>query len=464
MLTLVCVVVALLAETCHEGGNAGIVRSYARCLLTACRLLAACTGCHPPHCHCIVHSFAVVGTHLSVQGLCIWLVSLVYCCRCPISCSVWGSKVSAWSSCHGILSSRQPLAFSLLFSSVASLMGSAGQANYAAANAALDAAAAADQACGLSSCSVRWGAWAGAGMASSAVVRAKVASLGMGMVQPASGLAALERLLASSTVSAAVGLQVVQGAPVVDVVPFRWGRLLHRYQKLPDLFSVVAAEWTEKEVAGPRDAPTRPRGGVAALSRVPGAAHSTAVAADNVVPKQQLLVRVKEAISDVIGREVSADEPLMAAGLDSLGAVELRNTLERSLNISLPATVTFDHPSAAAIAHYVATKLQTAPRPPAAGTPYQAPAVADDFGFGFTEVTPHQLQVSGTAPAQLTTTLTLQQVQQEVSDAVALVLGNKVASDAALMASGLDSLGSVELHNVLQDRFAVVLPGTLVSG
>jgi hypothetical protein len=44
-------------------------------------------------------------------------------------------------------------------------MGSAGQANYAAANAALNAAAAAECARGVSACSVRWGAWAGEGVA-----------------------------------------------------------------------------------------------------------------------------------------------------------------------------------------------------------------------------------------------------------------------------------------------------------
>lgn len=59
------------------------------------------------------------------------------------------------------MSLQQPLSFSLLFSSVASLLGSAGQANYAAANSALDAAAAADTAMGLSTTSIRWGAWAG---------------------------------------------------------------------------------------------------------------------------------------------------------------------------------------------------------------------------------------------------------------------------------------------------------------
>ena len=57
--------------------------------------------------------------------------------------------------------------------------------------------------------------------------------------------------------------------------------------------------------------------------------------------------------------QVSADEPLMAAGLDSLGSVELRNTLESSLAVTLPPTLVMDYPTAAAIAAYAASKLPT---------------------------------------------------------------------------------------------------------
>ena len=61
---------------------------------------------------------------------------------------------------------HQPAAMQLLFSSVASLLGSPGQASYSSANAALDAAAGTSQQRGLDAAAVQWGAWAGAGMAS----------------------------------------------------------------------------------------------------------------------------------------------------------------------------------------------------------------------------------------------------------------------------------------------------------
>ena len=47
-------------------------------------------------------------------------------------------------------------------------------------------------------------------------------------------------------------------------------------------------------------------------------------------------------------------QPLMEAGLDSLGAVELRTSLEAAFSMELPATVTFDYPSITALAKYIA--------------------------------------------------------------------------------------------------------------
>jgi acyl carrier protein len=62
-------------------------------------------------------------------------------------------------------------------------------------------------------------------------------------------------------------------------------------------------------------------------------------------------------ISGLVGAQVSEDQPLMEAGLDSIGSVELRNAVSAKFGVELPATVTFDHPSAGALAQFVAQHM-----------------------------------------------------------------------------------------------------------
>jgi hypothetical protein len=136
-------------------------------------------------------------------------------------------------------------------------------------------------------------------MASSSIVQAKIASLGMSLLQPAAGVAALERLLAAPALTAAPTLALTAPAPqvAVDVVPFRWRRMLQRYQPLPPLFQAVAEEVASSSSTS--SAQGRPPQQQQARPAAPAAA-----AARPAATAERLLLAVRAAVQDVLGREV----------------------------------------------------------------------------------------------------------------------------------------------------------------
>src|SRR5439155_22307680 len=96
------------------------------------------------------------------------------------------------------LTREMPLDFFVLFASVAALLGSPGQGNYAAANAFLDALAHHRRALGLPALSINWGQWDEAGMATGLGEREqrRLSAPGLGRIGTRQGLEALGHLLA----------------------------------------------------------------------------------------------------------------------------------------------------------------------------------------------------------------------------------------------------------------------------
>jgi hypothetical protein len=128
--------------------------------------------------------------------------------------AVFGAKVQSALAAARAWAGAGALDSEVLFSSVAALLGSAGQANYAAVNAALDAWAQALHARGCVSTSVQWGAWAGAGMASGdAGTLQRLERMGLGALSPVHGLGALQSVLSDGQ-RAGCGL-AGRAAPVV---------------------------------------------------------------------------------------------------------------------------------------------------------------------------------------------------------------------------------------------------------
>ena len=212
-----------------------------------------------------------------------------------------------------------PLGAHVLFSSVVALLGGAGQANYSAANACLDALASCRRMRSLVGVAIQWGAWAEVGMAARGFASKRIIAMeeesGFSRISLSRGLAALHTAA------------LPRGRTNVGIVPGSW----HRMQggaAVPALMVNIASRPSR---AGPSSACVQPSASSISLEGV------------------------LEIVRRTAGGAVDADAPLMEAGVDSLGAVELRNQLQRALgeHVALSSTLMFDHPTARQVARHV---------------------------------------------------------------------------------------------------------------
>ena len=242
---------------------------------------------------------------------------------------VFAPKVNGSWNLHRALKGTTP-DFIVYFSSMASLLGSPGQSNYAAANAFMDSLSAYQRAAGLRAISINWGPWADVGMAA----RTKGATSGQGLnaIDPEIGMELLETILTLDL-------------PQVAVLPIQWKPFLKRFEGME--IPPVLSHFAKTEAAAGK--------------------------AQQVQKKSELVLRLEEADPEarhqilvdylrdqavrVLGLDpsVSVDphKPLSEMGLDSLMAIELKNALDKAVGQKLPATMVFNYPTIDALAGYL---------------------------------------------------------------------------------------------------------------
>ena len=221
----------------------------------------------------------------------------------------------------------------VLFSSAAGVFGTPGQANYAAANAFLDALASNRRASGLPAHSLAWGLWEETSELTASLDEADRRRLGRAGLRPLTtqeGLALLDHALALDHAhSLPVRLDLPRGGSQEPP------RLLRALVRAPARRADATAQgggWRERYEATPAD------------------------------EREKLLVGLVRAQSATVlghagGDAVAVDRGFKDLGFDSLTAVELRNRLGEITGVRLPATLVFDYPNPGALGAYLHTVL-----------------------------------------------------------------------------------------------------------
>jgi len=211
-----------------------------------------------------------------------------------------------------VLTAKDPLHLFLLFSSATTAFGNPGQANYVAANAALEGMARRRHAEGKPALAVGWGPIADAGV----LTRQSAAAEKLERLSGAKPMAAQEAL---ADLPALIGA----GVPVVHLARMGWDSM---QAALP-----IMAEPAFAAIAGQ-----------AATHEADGAALRTQLCAmEPAAARAALLALARDEMARILRlppEAVRLDQPLPGLGLDSLGGIELRMALERRLGITVPLT------------------------------------------------------------------------------------------------------------------------------
>ncbi|WP_435865409.1 SDR family NAD(P)-dependent oxidoreductase, partial [Streptomyces malaysiensis] len=256
--------------------------------------------------------------------------------------TVYRAKAKAAWHLHELTRGRELDAF-VLFSSLAGSLGNPAQANYAAANAVLDALAEHRHDLGLPATSLAWGPWADGGMADEEGVRERLHR---------GGIAAMDPELATSVLRTAAGA----GAhPYTAIADISWDRF-------------AAAFTTVRPSPLLREIPAAQRAAADSVREETGSAASLRSRLTGLSPAERahtLKELVRGHVAQVLGysreSEVADDRAFQDLGFTSLSAVDLRNRLRAATGLKLAATLVFDYPTVSSLGAHLDEVLAGAP-------------------------------------------------------------------------------------------------------
>ncbi|MBW0016792.1 MAG: SDR family NAD(P)-dependent oxidoreductase, partial [Mycobacterium sp.] len=258
--------------------------------------------------------------------------------------AVLRAKVDAAWNLHELTRDLEVSAF-VMFSSMAGLVGSSGQANYAAANSFLDALAAHRRAHGLPAISLGWGLWDQASAMTGALGAADLARLGRDGVL---------------TLSSDEAMELFDTALIVDepfLAPARIDlRALRAHAvAVPPMFVDLVNAPSRRRVD---DSLAAEKSKSALAQRLHGLSEEQQHAV--------LLDLVRSHIATVLGNTapegVEPDKAFQELGFDSLTAVEMRNRLKTATGLALSPTLIFDYPTPSSLAYYIRSELAGVPQ------------------------------------------------------------------------------------------------------